>query len=107
MWVAFAFAKATHIFFSKNTCELDFVLTWTDNSSASNELIRCFEQLGTALKLQNSKKKKKKKKKKTPGNIGPYIFILLFIGELGYMWTTLQHNMDLLTKWTLWMRKLL
>ena len=29
MWVAFAFAKATHIFFSKNTCELDIVLTKT------------------------------------------------------------------------------
>ena len=27
MWVAFAFVKATHIFFSKNTCELDIVLT--------------------------------------------------------------------------------
>ena len=26
MWVAFAFAKAIHIFFSKNTCELDIVL---------------------------------------------------------------------------------
>ena len=25
--VFFAFAKATHIFFSKNTCELDIVLT--------------------------------------------------------------------------------
>ena len=25
----FAFAKATHIFFSKNTCELDIVLTGT------------------------------------------------------------------------------
>ena len=29
MWEAFAFAKATHIFFSKNTCELDIVLTRT------------------------------------------------------------------------------
>ena len=25
MWVAFAKAKATHIFFSKSTCELDIV----------------------------------------------------------------------------------
>ena len=35
MWVAFAFAKATHIFSekknNKKTCELDIVLTRTDN----------------------------------------------------------------------------
>ena len=36
MWVAFAFAKATHIFFSKNTCELDIVLTRTVNILTTN-----------------------------------------------------------------------
>ena len=25
MWIAFALAKATHLFFSKNTCKLDIV----------------------------------------------------------------------------------
>ena len=35
MWVAFAF----HIFFSKNTCELDIVLTKTVNILATNELV--------------------------------------------------------------------
>ena len=40
MWVAFAFAKATHIFFSKNTCELDMVLTRTVNTLTTNELIK-------------------------------------------------------------------
>ena len=40
MWVAFAFAKATHIFFSKNTCELDNVLIRTVNILATNELIK-------------------------------------------------------------------
>ena len=39
MWVAFAFAKATHIFFSKNTCELDIVLSRTVNILITNELI--------------------------------------------------------------------
>ena len=50
MWVAFAFAKATHIFFSKNTCELDIVLTRTVNNLTTNELVklRRFEQLGPA-----------------------------------------------------------
>ena len=40
MWVAFAFAKATHIFFSKNTCELDIVLTRTVNILTTNELVK-------------------------------------------------------------------
>ena len=40
MRVAFAFAKATHIFFSKNTCELDIVLTRTVNILNTNELIK-------------------------------------------------------------------
>ena len=31
MWVAIAFAKATHMFLSKNTCEWDIVLTRTVN----------------------------------------------------------------------------
>ena len=31
MWVAFAIAKATHIFFSKNTYDLDIVLSRTVN----------------------------------------------------------------------------
>ena len=38
MWVAFAFAKATYIFFSKNTCELDIVLTV--NILTTNELVK-------------------------------------------------------------------
>ena len=40
MWVAFAFAKATHIFFSKNTCELDIVLTRTVNILTTNDLVK-------------------------------------------------------------------
>ena len=40
MWVAFAFAKATHIFFSKTTCELDIVLTRTVSILATNELVK-------------------------------------------------------------------
>ena len=39
MRVAFAFAKATHMFFSKNTCELDSVLTRTVNILSTNELV--------------------------------------------------------------------
>ena len=38
MWVAFAFAKATHIFFSKNNCELDIVLTRAVNILTTYEL---------------------------------------------------------------------
>ena len=37
MWVAFAFAEATHIF-SENTCELDVVLTRIVNILTTNEL---------------------------------------------------------------------
>ena len=33
-------AKATHIFFSKNTCELDIVLTRTVNILTTNELVK-------------------------------------------------------------------
>ena len=40
MWVAFAFAKDTHIFFSKNTCESDFVLTRTVNMLTTNDLVK-------------------------------------------------------------------
>ena len=40
MWVDFAFAKATHIFFSKNTCELVIVLTRTINSLTINDLVK-------------------------------------------------------------------
>ena len=40
MWVAFAFAKATHIFSAKNTCELDIVLTTTVNILTTNELVK-------------------------------------------------------------------
>ena len=40
MRVAFAFAKATHIFFSKNTCEFDIVLTGTVNVLTTNELVK-------------------------------------------------------------------
>ena len=51
MWVAFAFAKATHIFFSKNTCKLDIVLTRTVNILTTNELVKLttLEQLGPDL----------------------------------------------------------
>ena len=37
---AFEFAKATHIFFSKNTCELDIVLTRTVNILTSDKLVK-------------------------------------------------------------------
>ena len=40
MWVAFAFAKATHSFTEKNTCELDIVLTRTVNILTPNDLVR-------------------------------------------------------------------
>ena len=48
MWVAFA--KATHIFFSKNTCEFDMVLTRTVNVLTTNELVK----LTTLSKLTGS-----------------------------------------------------
>ena len=35
-----AFGKATHIFFSKNACELDIVFTRTVNILATNELVK-------------------------------------------------------------------
>ena len=38
MWVAFA--KATHIFFSKNTLELDIILTRTVNILTTNEIVK-------------------------------------------------------------------
>ena len=34
------FAEATHIFFSKNTCEFGIVLTGTVNILTTNELVR-------------------------------------------------------------------
>ena len=40
MWVAFAFAKATHIFFSAKIPELDIVLTRTVNILTTNELAK-------------------------------------------------------------------
>ena len=40
MCVVFALAKPTHIFFSKNTCELDNVLTRTVNILTTNKLIK-------------------------------------------------------------------
>ena len=40
MWVAFAFAKATHIFSCKNTSELDIILTKTGNILTTNELVK-------------------------------------------------------------------
>ena len=39
-WTNASFAKATHIFFSKNTCELDTVLTRTVSILTTNELIK-------------------------------------------------------------------
>ena len=40
MWVAFAFAKATHIFLQQNTRELDIVLIRTVNILTTNELVK-------------------------------------------------------------------
>ena len=40
MWVGFAFAKATHVFFSINTCELDIILTRTINILTTNGLVK-------------------------------------------------------------------
>ena len=40
MWVAFAFAKATHIVFSKNACELDIVFTRIVKILTTNELVK-------------------------------------------------------------------
>ena len=40
MGVAFAFAKAIYIFFSKNTCELDIVLARIVNVLTTNELVK-------------------------------------------------------------------
>ena len=40
MCVAFVFAKATNIFFSKNTCELDIVLTKTVNILTTDEFVK-------------------------------------------------------------------
>ena len=40
MWVAFAFAKATHIFSAKNNCELDILLTRTVIILTINELVK-------------------------------------------------------------------
>ena len=39
-WIAFAFAKATHIFFWKNTRVLDIVLTRAVNILTTNELVK-------------------------------------------------------------------
>ena len=50
MWVAFAFAKATHIFFSKNTCELDIVLTRTVNILTTNKLVKLTMLWATGLR---------------------------------------------------------
>ena len=50
----FTFAKATHIFFfSKNICELDFVLTRTVNILTLTSLLslQCFEQLGPDIMI--------------------------------------------------------
>ena len=40
MCVAFAFAKATSHFFSKNTCEFNIVLTRTVSILTTNELVK-------------------------------------------------------------------
>ena len=40
MWVAFAFAKATHIFFQQKYCEFDIVLTRAVNIMTTNELVK-------------------------------------------------------------------
>ena len=58
MWVAFAFAKATHIFFSKNTCELDIVLTRTVNILTTNELVKLMTLWTTepSLSIRHCKK---------------------------------------------------
>ena len=46
MWVAFAFANAIHIFFSKFTSELDIVLTRAVNILTTNKLVKLM-MLGT------------------------------------------------------------
>ena len=58
MWVAFA--KATHIFFSKNTCELDIILIRTVNILTSDKLVKLtmFWTIGPRFLKKNSKKKK-------------------------------------------------
>ena len=47
LWVAFAFAKATHIVSAENTCELGIVLTRTVNILTTNELVKLTMFLGT------------------------------------------------------------
>ena len=49
MWVAFA--KATHILFSKNTCELVIVLTRTVNILTTNELVKLTTLLITGHRM--------------------------------------------------------
>ena len=43
----YANAKATHIFFSKNTCELDIVLTRTVNILTTNDALSNWAQINT------------------------------------------------------------
>ena len=45
MWVAVAFAKATHIFFSKNNCELGTVFTKAVNILTTNDALNKWAQL--------------------------------------------------------------
>ena len=52
MWLAFA--KATHIFVSKNTCELDSVLTRTVNVFNTNELVKLTTLWTILLRMPNS-----------------------------------------------------
>ena len=40
MWVTFAFAKATHIFFQQKYCESDIVLPRTGHILTTNELVK-------------------------------------------------------------------
>ena len=45
MWVAFAFAKATHIFFIKNISIYAIFNDWSFNDRLTNDIVR-FEKLG-------------------------------------------------------------
>ena len=48
MWVAFAFAKATHIFFSKNICIYGIFNDQSFNETLTNDIVS-FEQMGPGV----------------------------------------------------------
>ena len=73
MWVAFAFSKATNIFFSKKTCELNIVLTRTVNILTTNELIK-LTMLWTT---------------------GPWMFLEILNKEFGYYICKYPHELKM------------